>query len=197
VIIAHHLILTGYGHWLPNDPRGSMSTRVHRPEVEELGEHHVGRRKEQPSREELRAFHRRATEALAHPVLWWNDAERQALTEAFGEAIAGEKLTCYACAVLSNHAHLLIRKHRLNADQLVGVFKDAGRRVIGERRLAPEEHPIFSADSCHVFKSDVRSVRVCIDYIQSNHAKHRLQPVPCSFVIPYNDWPFHKNLRQP
>lgn len=27
-IIAHHLILHGYGHWFPNDPRGSGSDEV-------------------------------------------------------------------------------------------------------------------------------------------------------------------------
>lgn len=27
-IIAHHLVLTGYGQWLSNDPRGSMSEKT-------------------------------------------------------------------------------------------------------------------------------------------------------------------------
>lgn len=198
MIIAHHLILTGYGHWLPNDPRGSMSERVHTEGVAELGEHHYGRRKEQPSREELRGFHRRAEEELAHAVLWWDNAERQALVEAFGEAIVGEKLTCYACAVLSNHVHLLIRKHRLNADQLIGLLKDAGRSAIQGKRLSPDGHPVFSADSCHVFKSDPQSVRVCVHYIERNYAKHHLAPpMPCDFVVPYDNWPFHKNMREP
>lgn len=28
MVLAHHLILTGYGHWLPNDPRGSFSETI-------------------------------------------------------------------------------------------------------------------------------------------------------------------------
>ncbi len=28
-VIAHHLIWTLYGHWLPNDLRGSGSTEFH------------------------------------------------------------------------------------------------------------------------------------------------------------------------
>jgi hypothetical protein len=28
IVVAHHLIWTAYGWWLPNDPRGSMSNFV-------------------------------------------------------------------------------------------------------------------------------------------------------------------------
>ena len=42
MVIAHHIILTGYGHWLPNDPRGSMSREVHSARIAELGPDHDG-----------------------------------------------------------------------------------------------------------------------------------------------------------
>jgi hypothetical protein len=29
-VLAHHRILHGYGHWLSNDPRGSMSEEIRR-----------------------------------------------------------------------------------------------------------------------------------------------------------------------
>ncbi|OQB82433.1 MAG: hypothetical protein BWX88_03985 [Planctomycetes bacterium ADurb.Bin126] len=29
MVIGHHLMFTGYGHWLPNDPRGSLSLRAY------------------------------------------------------------------------------------------------------------------------------------------------------------------------
>lgn len=75
-VIAHHFILTGYGHGLPNDPRGSMSSEVRQGKIAPLGERHYGRKTVQPSREELRGFHRRAKGELEHAVLWWGDAER-------------------------------------------------------------------------------------------------------------------------
>ena len=191
-VIAHHLVLTGYGHWLPNDPRGSMSAEVRREHIDALGDRHLGRKWKQPSREELRAFHQRAKEELEHPVLWWADAERQAIVEAFARLIRGEKLTCYACAVLQNHAHLLVRRHRLNADELVTLFKNVARDAIRAIDLAPPKHPVFSADSCHVFKDNPRAVRTCVTYIQDNHRKHRLSPIVCGAVTEYDDWPFHK-----
>ena len=75
-LIAHHIILTGYGHWLPNDPRGSMSHEIRAPKIAELGPPHHGRKPIQPSLTELREFHQAAKESLALPVLWWDDAAR-------------------------------------------------------------------------------------------------------------------------
>ena len=35
IIIAHHLVLTLYGHWLSNDLRGSGSTETRKPELKD------------------------------------------------------------------------------------------------------------------------------------------------------------------
>src|SRR5262245_6645731 len=37
LVIAYHLIWTGYGRWLPNDPRGSGSIKVLAAVIAELG----------------------------------------------------------------------------------------------------------------------------------------------------------------
>ena len=166
------------------------------PELATLAQNHFGRKKVQPSREQLRAFYRQAQGRLAYPVLWWNDEERQALIRAFEALVKDERLTCYACAVLRNHAHLLIRKHRLSAEDMASGLKGAGRSKLRSTRLAPLDHPVFSADSCHVFKSDPQAVWTCIRYIQGNHSKHRLKPIPCGVVTEYNNWPFHKHNPQ-
>lgn len=39
-IIAHHLILHGYGHWLPNDPRGSGSREI-RQRIDDISQNPV------------------------------------------------------------------------------------------------------------------------------------------------------------
>jgi len=193
--IATHVIQTGYGHWLPNDPRGSESRVVHAPRIAELGEIHFGRKQIQPSREELRAFHRLAEERLGLPVLWFNGAERQALVEAFGQVIAANGLTCYACALLHDHAHFLIRRHRLRAQAVSEMLKRAGRDALRQRRMAPADHPVFGADACHLYKTDPGAVRACVEYIDGNFAKHGLPFVRYPFVVPYDNWPLHKHAR--
>ncbi|MBN1553655.1 MAG: hypothetical protein JXA11_02835 [Phycisphaerae bacterium] len=196
MLIGHHIILTGYGHWLPNDPRGSLSRDVFAPEIRCLGEAHYGRKVVQPSRGELRSFSRQAEGKLWFPLLWWDSAERRALMDAFEKVLRDNHLTCYACAVLSNHVHVLIRKHRTKAEEIIGFLKKAGRDALHEMKLVPQDHPVFNADRCHLYKNSVEEMRTCIRYIERNYQKHRLPKIPCDFISPYDDWPNHKKNRR-
>ena len=190
MVLGYHIILTGYGHWLANDPRGSMSREAYAPELAALAERHFGRRAAQPPREELRAFYREAQKRLAHELLWFDTAERQALAEAFGRVVRAHRLTCYACAVLNNHAHLLLRKHRMKAEEMSAALKRAGRAALIGAGLAPAGHPVFSADCCHVYKSDVPALRTCVAYIRGNFAKHRMSEPAYDYITRYDGWPF-------
>jgi hypothetical protein len=191
-LIAHHIVLTGYGHWLPNDVRGSMSRQVYSPRLESTGPLHYGRKPVQPTREELRAFHQVADSQLQFPLLWWEAPARKAITDALGEVVASENLTCYACSVLSNHIHLLVRKHRMKAEQMLAAFKEAGRERVVRAGLAPANHPVFSADSCHIYKNTPEEIRGCIGYIWDNYKKHCIPPVLAPWVTQYDGWPLHK-----
>ncbi len=50
IVIAHHLVWTVYGTWLPNDPRGSGSRWVATDVLAELGPLHFGASKFSPVR---------------------------------------------------------------------------------------------------------------------------------------------------
>jgi hypothetical protein len=67
IVIAHHLILHGYGHWAPNDPRGSGSAQVRKSELRDMAPLHRGRRRVQPSREALCGFKRALEPRLEFP----------------------------------------------------------------------------------------------------------------------------------
>jgi hypothetical protein len=45
MVIAHHLMWTLYGWWLPNDPHGSTSQTIRNDILKELGELHSGRKR--------------------------------------------------------------------------------------------------------------------------------------------------------
>ena len=55
IVIAHHLIWTVYGTWLPNDPRGSGSRAIACDVLRDLGDVHYGRKRVQPSDAVIRA----------------------------------------------------------------------------------------------------------------------------------------------
>jgi hypothetical protein len=107
-IIAHHLVISGYGHWLPNDLRGSGSSEVRVRRFEDLGPIHSGRKPKQPSREALRELFKEAEGRLEFPVLWFEEAERAVIGQAVGRVAARRGYTVWACAVLGDHVHVCV-----------------------------------------------------------------------------------------
>ncbi|MCE5279808.1 MAG: transposase [Planctomycetaceae bacterium] len=153
----------------------------------------MNRKSPQPTTQQLRDFYRIAAPQLRYPILWFDPPDLHAIAEAFSTVIQGEKLTCYACAALRNHAHLLVRKHRLKYEEIAHRLKTASADVLRRRKDAALTHPIWSAESCSVYKDSVESMRTCIRYIDSNPPKHHLPAQQWEFVTPYDDWPFHRS----
>lgn len=193
-IIAHHLIWTLYGHWLPNDPRGSGSEAVRDPKFEPLGEHHRGPkpRREQPQREDLRAFYRKAKPLLDFPVFWIDEAKRQAIGKAIAKVVSDRNYTVWACAILSNHGHMVVRRHRDDALAIWHALADGtGLALRGFSDIDPE-HPIWAARPYKVFLRTPDEVRGRIGYVADNPAKEGLPEQRYDFIQSYDDWPFHK-----
>ncbi len=193
-IIGHHLIWTLYGHWLANDLRGSGSLEIGAEKFEPLGPVHHGRKPAhlQPSREELREFYKEANPLLNFPKFWLDDAKRHAIGEAFAEVVAKEGYTVWACAILSNHTHMVIRRHRDDALVMWHRFAEASRlRLREEASLAPE-HPVWASRPYKVFLRTPHEVRTRVRYVELNPEKERLPRQQFDFVQAYNNWPFHK-----
>jgi len=192
MIIAHHIMLTGYAHWLPNDPRGSLSCVFRNPELRRLGEIHFGRRANQPGLDQLKAFYAEAQRYLKYPVLWFRNAHMRAIGQAIGEVVAAEKLTCYACGIMRNHVHVVVRVHRMKDTEMVRAFAQASHRALVTERLVDPTHPVWSQDRNVRYKDTPQAVRAAIEYVHRNFVKHNLPPQDWSFVVPYDGWPFHK-----
>ncbi|QEG35677.1 hypothetical protein [Bythopirellula goksoeyrii] len=193
-IIGHHLIWTLYGHWLSNDLRGSGSKKIRKKEFEELGPIYLGRRPAhlQPSRDKLREFHKQAEPLLQFNRFWLDDAKRQVVGEGFGEVIAKQGYTVWAGAVLSNHAHLVIRRHRDDALTMWHKFGDALRLRLREHPEIGFTHPVLSERPYKVFLHNPEEVRSRVIYVERNPEKEGLPRQEYSFVQVYNNWPFHK-----
>src|SRR5438067_11113321 len=119
MVVAYHLIWTAYGWWLPNDPRGSSSHEIPVERIAHLGELHHGRKAVQPLPAELRAFYAEAQKVLKYPLLTFRDDDIQVIADSFGKTIREATYTCYACAVMPDHVHMLIRRHRDKAEQMI------------------------------------------------------------------------------
>jgi REP-associated tyrosine transposase len=87
MVIAHHLMWTLYGWWLPNDPRGSTSKTIQSDLLRDLGGLHSGRKQVQPASRDIRGFYQQAADRLGHELLSFDPGQFPAVAQAFDHAI--------------------------------------------------------------------------------------------------------------
>lgn len=191
IVIAHHLIWTAYGWWLPNDPRGSMSRFVCSDVVFELGNLHHGRKRVQPVSREIREFYEAASSKLKFPLLKFERRDLCTIAQAFARVIARERYTCYACALMPDHVHLLIRKHKHLAEEMIDHFQEESRTELLRIGVRPELHPVWGGHGWKVFLDCPDDIRRTIGYIEDNPVKIRWPRQRWEFVAEYNGWPLH------
>jgi REP element-mobilizing transposase RayT len=190
IVIAYHLVWTAYGTWLPNDPRGSGSRDVASPELAEFGEIHFGRKKIQPRFHEVRDFYERAEPLLKFDVIRFDQRQIELIAAAFSEAIAERSHTCYACAILPDHVHFVIRKHRDRAEEMIARLMDASRLRLSSARLVPRDHPVWTGGGWKSFLDTPAAVTAAIRYVEKNPVKAGLEVQSWPFAQPYDGWSF-------
>jgi REP element-mobilizing transposase RayT len=192
LVIAYHLIWTAYGWWLPNDPRGSGSKRVCSNVIAELGELHHGRKKVQPAGREVQQFYQQAEGILKYPLLTLDASARDEIAYAFGQVIEDQRYTCYACAIMPDHVHILIRKHKHQAEEMMAALKEISRARLCATGHRPSDHPTWtSVGGWKVFLDHPEEVRRTIKYIENNPLPLGLAAQRWSFVKVYDGWPLH------
>ncbi len=191
-VIAYHVCWTVYGTWLPNDPRGSGSRAVATPQIAELGEPHLGRRKVQPPPAAVREFKESAQPRLKFSVLNFDAQHIESIAAAFADTISQHAYTCYACAILPDHVHLVLRKHKHRAEAMIENLQRASRLRLCNERQIPRDHPCWTAGGWRGFLNSPAAVRRVIRYVENNPRKAGLPPQTWEFITPYDNWPFHK-----
>ena len=191
MVLAYHLVWTAYGWWLPNDPRGSTSRSIASDVIAELGALHYGRKKVQPASREIQRFYERAEEVLKFPLLRFSPAECAAIGAGFRRVIADCRYTCYACAIMPDHVHVLIRKHRDLAEQMIENLKRGSCEAVIDLGKRRSDHPVWGGPGWKVFLDSVEDIRRTVRYVDANPTKARLPAQSWNFVTAYDGWPFH------
>jgi REP element-mobilizing transposase RayT len=192
IVIAYHLIWTAYGWWLPNDLRGSGSNQIQNDIFKQLGDIHCGRTKIQPAGWQVREFYENAAALLKYPLLTFGADQVQAIAAAFSNVIRECKYTCYACAIMPDHIHCLIRKHKHMAEEMMVNLHRAGRLAIAGTSGWAQDHPVFTTGGWKVFLDEPKEIWRTIPYIEENPEKICQVRQRWPFVTPYNNWPLHE-----
>ncbi len=186
MVAAYHLIWTAYGHWLPNDPRGSTSREVHCAKIAPLGDLHYGRRRIQPAGQIIREFYEAARGVLKYQLRTFTPAEVSMIACGFAEVVKQQTYTCYACAIMPDHVHLVIRKHRDQAEQMIENFQDASRTALQNDFRG--EHPVWGGPGWKVFLNTRTDITCTIRYVEQNPVKIRKPVQGWPFVKSYDGW---------
>jgi REP element-mobilizing transposase RayT len=193
LVIAYHLIWTAYGWWLPNDPRGSGSKEIACDLIAELGELHFGRKQVQPNGKIVREFYEVAATILKYPLLTFDEPARLVIGQAFAEIMEECNYTCYACAIMPDHIHILIRKHKDTVEEMAKKLKDRSRLHLDMTGHRDGKHPTWTGgDGWSVFLDHPKDVRRTIPYIERNPEKIGLPKQGWPFVQAYDNWPLHE-----
>jgi REP element-mobilizing transposase RayT len=189
MVAGYHLIRTAYGYWLPNDPRGSTSSEVRIAAVKTLGPLHHRRKKHQPSSATLREFQEKAYDVLKHPVLTLDTEDIALVGKIIGREVAAKDYVCHACAVMPDHVHLLIRRNRDRAEEMVAHFQEMTRTALIEAGTRRPTHPVWTkGPGWKGFLNTARDFERTIGYIRANPAEIGWAEQVWDFVTPYDGW---------
>jgi REP element-mobilizing transposase RayT len=189
MVAGYHLIWTVYGYWLPNDPRGSTSKEIRVEPLSDLGEIHYGRKPVQPPNKKIREFHEQAQEILRHPVLTFNDDDIELLGKVFGEIIAERQYVCYACAIMPDHVHMLIRRHHDRAEDMIQQFQEISRGVLIEDGRRTATHPVWTkGPGWKTFVNTQQQFQNEIRYIERNPQGIGRPRQAWRFASAYDGW---------
>jgi hypothetical protein len=77
---------------------------------------------------------------------------------------------------MPDHVHLVIRKHRDQAETMIERLQEATRAGLNRKRWVPADHPVWTEGGWKVFLDSPEAVRGRIAYVEGNPAKSGLAP---------------------
>jgi REP element-mobilizing transposase RayT len=196
VIIASHVIISAYGFWLPNDPRGSWSDFVRSWELLRFGPAtKVETRRSVAAQPHDRALRFAAKEALQYPPVHFSGIQARAMSRGFGEFAKKSGIVILACAILPEHTHFVIARHRYRVEQVVNLLKGSSTNKLIEEGIHPladyKDHKgrtprCWAARLWKVFIDNEPVLRKAIRYVEENPLKEGKPRQHWSFVTPYH-----------
>jgi REP element-mobilizing transposase RayT len=189
---AYHLILTFYGFWLPNDPRGSSSDFVRAWELLPFGKTtRVTTRRSLARDPHDRDLRRRAKEELARPPVVLNGIQARAVARGFQVFVEKTELIVYGCSILPEHVHLVIARRQYSIEQVANLLKGSATTQLRHEGLHPfVDDPYrdgtlptpWTRKCWSCFLGDDESILRAIRYVQGNPMKQRLPEQHWSFI---------------
>src|SRR5688572_29439966 len=128
----YHLIMTAYGFWLPNDPRGSWSDFVGAWEIYREGgrttrvfdtHSHAAESHDAQTRDKVK-------QALQRPLVSFTGVQARGVGIGFDHVVRRHGLIIHACCILPEHVHLVIERHEMPVERIINLLKASSTREL-------------------------------------------------------------------
>ncbi|MEM6316010.1 MAG: transposase [Planctomycetota bacterium] len=183
-VIAFHMILTAYGMWLPNDPRGSRSTTIRCRWLREHGhattvtatrshaaDHHNG------------ATRLAAKDSLRHPAVNFTGTQARAIANGLHDAVDEATYEIWALSIMPDHVHILLAAHPKPVEQIAAHLKSKATRKLNDLGLHPlagrgtngRSPSPWARNYWCPFVRDARHLRAVRRYVELNPVKAGLK----------------------
>jgi REP element-mobilizing transposase RayT len=198
-VIAYHLILAAYGFWLPNDPRGSWSDFVRSFELYRTAgpATKVNTKASRAQHPHDHAVRLAAKAELKHEPVLFTGKQAREVALGFEDYIVKNERQVLACAIMPDHAHLVIARCDKPIETIAEQLKARATMFLKRADL----HPFGPPDASHaeagrlptpwarkswsVFLRDAEAILRAIQYVQQNPIKAGYKPQPYNWVKPY------------
>jgi REP element-mobilizing transposase RayT len=181
MILAYHVILSFYGFWLPNDPRGSWSDWIGSWELFRYGPATKVTTRRNLAREPHDWKARlEAKKALKYPPVILTGAQARAVGRGFAKAAKEGGYVILALAILPDHVHLIIARHDRPIGQIVAHLKARATQELKAEGIHPLKEftdaegntpSPWARNYWKVFIDNVNWVGNAIEYVENNPLK--------------------------
>jgi REP element-mobilizing transposase RayT len=188
----YHAILSAYGFWLPNDPRGSWSDFVHAWELYRFGGSatKVAAKRSHAHDPHDASFRRDMKHHLKFPPARFDERARQSIADGFTRACDEYGFLIHAGAIGFDHVHLVAaRDSERSIENVVAVLKARATSQMKTDQTHPMQIlpncPTAWSSSCwKVFIDDDQQFRNAIRYVEQHPMKEGLAEQRWAFVTP-------------
>ncbi|MEM6552308.1 MAG: transposase [Planctomycetota bacterium] len=171
--MGYHIVLAGYGLWLPGDSRGSWSTAWD----EQIGFHHPHRLNPgDPVRQRM------ARERMKHPPARLTSAMSQQVITTIGKCEASSSWRIVAASVEPSHTHLLVTYSERAIDNTVKWIKDRCTKAI--HLHTDHSGPVWCEGRWRSYIFDDMTWTNTTDYIRRHNLRRGEPADPYPWITP-------------
>jgi REP element-mobilizing transposase RayT len=190
-----HVIISTYGFWLPNDPRGSWSDFVRSWELLRFGKAtKVNTRRSVAAAPHDVLQREAAKRCLKYPVVHFSGEQALSVGIGFRKAVDEAEYRVHACSILPQHIHLVVGLQQRKIRRIAGHLKARATQQLIRDNLHPlanhreKDGAIpspWGRNGWTVYIFSEQHMRKAIQYVIDNPLKEGKPRQHWSFVSPY------------